>query len=48
VECNFRVFQGIFPGAKNTQGFQGLPWFPGVVSHPVDTLESRINVFPVS
>jgi len=24
VECNFRVFQGIFPGAKKIQGLPGL------------------------
>jgi len=34
VEYNFRVFQGIFPGAKKIQGFSGSYRFPGFVGHP--------------
>ena len=35
VGCNFRVFQGIFPGANNIKGFQALP---GFVGHPGNAL----------
>jgi len=37
VECNFRVFQGIFPGERKSRVFQSLPGIPGCVRHPVHT-----------
>ena len=33
VGCNFRVFQGICPGANKIQGFQGLRGFFGHPAH---------------
>ena len=31
MECNFRVFQGVFLGQRKSMVFQGLP---GFVGHP--------------
>ena len=45
VGCNFRVFQGIIPGAKKIQDFQGLPRFVG---HPVKVKNGRSCVIPES
>ena len=42
--CNFRVLQGIFPGANKIQSLQGLP---GFVGHPVlciDYLQTLIEI----
>ena len=45
VGCNFRAFQGTFPGANKIQGlsessrvFQSLPGFPGFVGYPIQGL----------
>ena len=39
MECNFRVFQGIFPGVNKIQGFSGssrVCWPPSITDSDVE------------